>query len=152
MSLAVVFALLIAVTPASSQDTRTIEQEIRQLHELQRKAFVERDLATIDRLFAPDFIVTNPFGQFLNKQQTLDRVRTGQIDFARFDRTLDYIKVYGNTVVAAGRETMVPRGKMKGAGTVINLRMTTVWVRQNGQWREVARHTSIIDSGPGGSK
>ena len=86
-----------------------VEAEIRRLHEEQRVAFLKKDVATLERIFAPTFIVTNPFGQVLNAQQTLDRVRRGEIDFARFDRELDYVQVYGDTVIAAGRETMVPQ-------------------------------------------
>src|SRR3569832_1522354 len=96
-----------------------VEAEIRRLHEEQRVAFLKKDVATLERIFAPTFIVTNPFGQVLNAQQTLDRVRRGEIDFARFDRELDYVQVYGDAVIAAGRETIVPPGKMKGAGSVL---------------------------------
>lgn len=147
-SILLLVLLTIGVSAALAQSDAAVEQEIRRLHEIQRKAFFDKDVATIDRTFSPDIIVTNPFGQFLNKQQTLDRVRNGDIDFERFDRTLDYVKVYGDTVVAAGTETMVPKGKMKGAGTIINLRMTTVWIRQHGQWLEVARHTSVLSTTP----
>lgn len=136
--------LLLLVPFTVAEDSTSAEQEIRRLHELQRKAFLEKDLSTLDRLFADDFIVTNPFGQFLNKQQTLARVRSGEIDFERFERTLDYVKVYGDAAVAAGTETMVPRAKMNGAGSTIRLRMTTMWIRQQGTWREVARHTSVM--------
>ena len=137
--------LLLLIVPFAIADySISAEQEIRRLHELQRKAFLEKDLSTLDRLFADDFIVTNPFGQFLNKQQTLARVRSGEIDFERFERTLDYVKIYGDAAVAAGTETMVPRGKMNGTGTTIRLRMTTMWIRQQGTWREVARHTSVL--------
>lgn len=138
----ILFLLLAPLAVAG--DSTSAEPEIRHLHELQREAFLKKDVATLERLFADDFVVTNPFGQFLNKQQTLARVRDGEIDFERFERTLDYVKVYGDAAVAAGTETMVPRGKMKGAGTTIRLRMTTMWIRQQGTWREVARHTSVL--------
>lgn len=130
-------------------DDKAVELEIRRLHEEQRQAFLSRDVAALERIFSPDFVVTNPAGDFLTAQQTIDRVKNGEIDFARFERHIDYVKVYGDTVVAAGRETMVPRGKMKGAGTVINLRMTTVWIRRGGAWREVARHTSVLSQTEG---
>lgn len=135
--------LISSFSPAQSkQNDAKVEAEIRRLHEEQRVAFLKKDVATLERIFSPTFIVTNPFGQVLNAQQTLDRVRRGEIDFARFDRELDYVKVYGDTVIAAGRETMAPQGKMKGAGSVLELRITTVWHRENGRWREIARHTS----------
>ena len=135
--------LISSFSPAQSkQNDAKVEAEIRRLHEEQRVAFLKKDVATLERIFSPTFIVTNPFGQVLNAQQTLDRVRRGEIDFARFDRELDYVKFYGDTVIAAGRETMAPQGKMKGAGSVLELRITTVWHRENGRWREIARHTS----------
>jgi ketosteroid isomerase-like protein len=140
--LATIIVISALVAAQTNQNDAKVEAEIRRLHEEQRVAFLKKDIATLERIFAPTFIVTNPFGQVLNAQQTLDRVRRGEIDFARFDRELDYVRVYGDTVVAAGRETMVPQGKMKGAGSVLELRITTVWRRENGRWREIARHTS----------
>lgn len=140
--LATIIVISALVAAQTNQNDAKVEAEIRRLHEEQRVAFLKKDIATLERIFAPTFIVTNPFGQVLNAQQTLDRVRRGEIDFARFDRELDYVRVYGDTVVAAGRETMVPQGKMKGAGSVLELRITTVWRRENGRWHEIARHTS----------
>jgi ketosteroid isomerase-like protein len=146
--LLVAISITSALSPAQAkQDDDRVEAEIRRLHEEQRVAFLKKDVATLERIFSPTFIVTNPFGQVLNAQQTLDRVRRGEIDFARFDRELDYVKVYGDTVIAAGRETMVPQGKMKGAGSVLELRITTVWHLENGRWREIARHTSEYKTG-----
>ena len=140
--LATIIVISALVAAQTNQNDAKVEAEIRRLHEEQRVAFLKKDIATLERIFAPTFIVTNPFGQVLNARQTLDRVRRGEIDFARFDRELDYVRVYGDTVVAAGRETMVPQGKMKGAGSVLELRITTVWRRENGRWHEIARHTS----------
>lgn len=137
--------ILLVTSIATSQSTadKSAEQEIRRLHQAQRKALLDRDTAALERIFSPDFVVTNPFGEFLTARQVIGRVGNGEIDFESFDRHIDYVKVYGDTAIAAGRETFVPKGKMTGAGKVMNLRITTVWIRRDGRWQEIARHTSV---------
>ena len=41
-------------------------------------------------------------------------------------------------------ETVVWAGKMPNAGKTSHLRFTGIWMRQDGRWREIARHANII--------
>jgi hypothetical protein len=61
-----------------------------------------------------------------------------------FDRQIDYLKVYGDTVILAGRETVLWGGKMPNAGRTEYLRITAVWMKQQGRWQQVARHANVV--------
>ena len=61
-----------------------------------------------------------------------------------YDRQIEYIRVYGDTVIAAGSETVVWGGKMPNTGKTEHLRFTGIWMKQDGRWQEVARHANIV--------
>jgi hypothetical protein len=88
--------------------------------------------------------VTNPFNQFVTKQQVLEMVKNGTLAFKSYTRNVQYVKIYGDIVIVAGGETCVWGGKSPLNGKLSNLRFTSVWRNQDGHWQEVARHASII--------
>ncbi len=61
-----------------------------------------------------------------------------------YDRQIEYARVYGDTVIVAGRETVVWGGRMPNAGKTELLRFTGVWMRQRGRWQQVARHADVV--------
>jgi ketosteroid isomerase-like protein len=136
---------LAAVRDGSPQDERgKAEEEIRQLSAAEVAAFLKRDSAALGRLWSEDFVVTNPLNQFVTKKQVLGMVDSGFLIITSFDRQLDYLKVYSDTAIVAGRETVVWGGKMPNAGRTEHLRITAVWMRQQGGWLQVARHANIV--------
>ena len=128
---------------AASPDAR-IEAEIRKLSDEEVQAFLRRDPAVMARLWSDDFVVTNPLNRFVTKRQVLEMVESGVLVITAFQREIEYIKVYGDTVVLAGRETVTWGGKMPGAGREDQLRITAIWMRQAGRWQQVARHANIV--------
>ncbi|HUR37689.1 MAG TPA: nuclear transport factor 2 family protein [Terriglobales bacterium] len=146
-----VVAFLLFVTPAAfsqsspstGKDDRVAE-EVKRLSTAESKAMLEKDIPALEKYFSDDFVVTNPFNKFLTKKQVLDGVRSGRIAFTSFERKVEYAHVYGDAVVLAGVETGVPTGLMPGAGQPMTLRFTSVWRKQQGAWREVARHASVV--------
>jgi hypothetical protein len=71
-------------------------------------------------------------------------VESGFLVITSLDRQIEYLRVYGDTVLVAGRETAQWGGKMPNAGKTEHLRFTSVWMQQEGRWQEVARHANII--------
>jgi uncharacterized protein DUF4440 len=61
-----------------------------------------------------------------------------------FDRQIEYLRVYGDTVIVAGSETALWGGKMPNGGKTEHLRFTAIWMQQHGRWQEVARHANIV--------
>jgi ketosteroid isomerase-like protein len=149
--LTLVFTLAVAFVTASAQQTTTqtksdqeIEKQIRQLNTDEHDAFMRNDTDGLAKIWSDDFVVTNPFNQFVTKQQVLALVKNGTLAFKSYSRNIQYVKIYGDTVIVAGAETCVWGGKIPLAGQLSNLRFTQVWRNQNGRWQEVARHASII--------
>ncbi len=119
-------------------------EEVRRLNAEEVEAFLHNDPKAIARLWSDDFVVTNPFNKFVNKQQVLGMVQSGVLVITSYDRQIEYIRVYGDTVIVAGSETVVWGGKMPNVGRTEHLRFTGIWMKQQGRWQEVARHANIV--------
>ena len=136
------FAQTAPHTPADNAGSA--EAEVRRLNIEEVGAFIHNDPKTMDELWSDDMVVTNPLNKFVTKQQVLQMVKSGFLVITSLDRQIEYLRVYGGTVIAAGNETVVWGGNMPNAGKTEHLRFTGVWMKQRGHWREIARHANIV--------
>ena len=135
----------VAQTPhPSTSKPSPAETEVRRANSEEVDAFLHDDPRAMDRLWSEDFVVTNPLNKFVTKQQVLGMVRSGVLVITSYDRQIEYLRPYGETVIVAGTETVVWGGKMPNAGRTEHLRFTGIWMKQRGRWREVARHANIV--------
>ncbi|MGH8306636.1 MAG: nuclear transport factor 2 family protein [Gammaproteobacteria bacterium] len=145
--LALFLAAVQAATPSSaSSNDNQITQQIRQLNTEEVNALMANNAKTLARLWSDDFVVTNPFNKFLTKPQVLSFVGADKIAFKAYNRQIDYLHVYGNMVVVAGTEIVAWSGHMSLAGKTSELRFTSVWIKQDSRWQEVARHANIVST------
>jgi uncharacterized protein (TIGR02246 family) len=122
-----------------------VEAEVRRLLEEGRKAFLSADVDAIAKVYADDFVVTNPFNKFLTQNEVVEMVRNGTLRFKEFTREVQYVRQYGDdTVIAAGEERGVWGGKLPTAGQPLHLRFTVVFRKREGRWQIVARHASMV--------
>jgi uncharacterized protein (TIGR02246 family) len=131
-------------TANQPDEDRKAEQEVRRLNNAESEAFTRKDTKALAQLWSDDFVVTNPLNKFVNKQAVLSMMESGFLVIISYDRQVEYVRVYGDTVIAAGSETVVWGGKMPNAGKSEHLRFTAVWMKQSGRWQEVARHANIV--------
>jgi ketosteroid isomerase-like protein len=134
----------LAATPASTPDDESADTAVRKLNENETQAFIRKDPDAMARIWSDDFVVTNPLNKFVTKQQVLGMMKSGFLIITSYDRHIEYIHFYGDTAILAGSETVVWGGKMPNTGKTEHLRFTAVWMKQNGQWQEVARHANIL--------
>ena len=79
------------------------------------------------------FVMTNPLNKFVTKKQVLGMVDSGFLVVTSHDRQIEYLRVYGDTVIVAGSEVIGWGGKMPNAGKTEHLRFTAVWMKQAGK-------------------
>jgi ketosteroid isomerase-like protein len=132
-----------ATATTTTSDAATAA-EIRKLNAAEVQAFLSRDAQTLERLWADEFVVTNPLNRFVTKRQVLEMVRSGVLVITAFDRQIEYLQIYGDTAIVAGRETVTWGGQMPNAGRTESLRITVVWMQRGGVWRQVARHANVV--------
>jgi hypothetical protein len=118
---AVVLAQVSNTAPDKSDPA---EQEIRHLNTEEVNAFLHNEPREMARLWSDDLVVTNPLNRFVNKQQILGKLTSGFLIITSYDRQIEYIRIYGDTAIVAGNETVVWGGKMRNAGKTGHLRFT----------------------------
>lgn len=129
----------IAVDPTVDE---SVEATIRRLDLAEASAVLTADFDTVEKLWAPDMIVNNPFNQVVKASS--GRVRTGAVTYASFKRNIESIQIHDTTAIVMGNEIVVPSGKSIGAGTTIHRRYTNIWMKRDGQWLLTARHANVI--------
>jgi ketosteroid isomerase-like protein len=108
-------------------------EEIRDLGAAWVDAELAADVDTLDALATDDFHLVGPFGFVLDKQQWLDRYRSG--DFATTALTWHDVEAreYGDTVVTIGTQSQ--QAAYKGTPSNGDFRITHVFVRERDQWK-----------------
>jgi len=140
---------LVGISPVRAQNNEPAmkgspEEEVRKLNVEEVRAFLNKDPKSMAGIWSDDLVVTNPLNKFVNKKQVLGMVESGVLVITSYERIIEYVKIHGDTVIVAGRETVVWGGKMPNAGKTEHLRFTGVWMMQQGRWQQVARHANIV--------
>ena len=140
--LAIAVATPSVVFGADPSSVGDIEATVRRLDLAEADAVLRGDFAAVEKLWAEDMTVNNPFNQVVRANS--GRVRTGVVTYSSFVRNAESIQVHGDTVVVMGNEIVMPSGKSAGAGTTIRRRYTNVWMKRDGAWLLTARHANVI--------
>jgi uncharacterized protein (TIGR02246 family) len=127
---------------ASSDQKSSVEQTIRQLDNERIQAQIHADATALDRIYADDFIGIGPSGTVRHKPEVLSDFTSGHLKFQSITTDEVQVRVYENTAVETGLSTMV--GQDKGKTVPRDNRFTRVWVKQQGRWRLVANHYSLL--------
>lgn len=149
------FLLVISMSPwsvAMAQDRTADEQRVRALDDEERLAALKRDVPALERLWSDQFILNAPNNKVLvGRRAALDVfVRSGIINFSKFERQIEYIHADGPYVIIMGLETVQPISDAPSAGLVagqlIKRRFTNIWKNETGTWRLFVRHANVIPS------
>jgi hypothetical protein len=144
-AMVVLTLIMTCISFSSAQNKeRHVAAELRRVNGQEVAGLLRNDVTLLRRIWSDKLVVTNPLNNFVNKQDVLRLIESGILAFSSYERTLDYIHVYGNIAVVAGSETVVWAGKMPNAGRESHLRFTGIWMRQKGHWQQVARHANIV--------
>ena len=110
----------------------TATDEIRELGERWAAAEVAADTTTLESMVIDDFRLVGPFGFILDRQQWLDRYRSG--DFTTTALTWHDVEIreYGDTAVSIGTQTQ--EAAYKGTPSNGDFRVGHVFVRRDGRW------------------
>ena len=91
------------------------------------------DLATIDRLYADDFLSTNADGRVVDKNGWLAILKAGQFPVDTITTDDFKVRTYAGTVIVTGRSAYHYAGQK-----LADVRHTQVWANTNGRWQLVS--------------
>jgi ketosteroid isomerase-like protein len=132
------------VTYHLSKNDSAIVEEIKRRYDYERELILHQDSLALEQFYRDDFVVTNPFSQFINKEKVIERVKANIIKYSEFERIFEYFKVHGNTVFIVGREVVAatPDAARTDAGQTSHRRFTEVWMKRGKDWMKVLRHAN----------
>lgn len=111
------------------------------------KAILSKDVVAFESMFSDDAVVNNPFNKIASKQDAVNNLKTGLIDYTSLNRSVEYAAIRGaHEVVLMGEETLTPVGKAKFAGKHLRRRTTEIWTDISGSWRLSLRQATIYSA------
>ena len=111
------------------------------------KAILAHDFPGFVGVFAPDAVVNNPFNKIARTADAERNMRTGLIDYATLERSIEYAALRGaHDVVLMGEEVLDPVGKARFAGKKVRRRTTEVWSDESGKWQLAIRQATIYSA------
>ena len=109
VAVAAAMSLLLAAATASPE----AERELLTVNKQYDEAIMRADVAALERIFADEFIYTNPKADVLDKKQQIAALSSGDVKLADAKSDDVRIRIYGETAVMTGRFT----AKAESAGT-----------------------------------
>jgi ketosteroid isomerase-like protein len=128
-------------TPAA-REPADMQQALKDSMRAYSDALTRHDLAALDKIWAEGYTFTNGRGQFLNKKERMENIRTGATQFDSISHEGEEIRLFGDTAVVTGRIVLkvIYSGK-EGSGPY---RFINVWVKLQGRWQIVANQITPV--------
>lgn len=127
----------------------SVEAEIRELDQIQAKAWLDRDQAALKRLWSPEFVLQAPSNQILTREGVFREMQTPRLagGLASMERTVERVTQFGDVVISMGVDRPVNKTGPT-TGIVRTQRYTNVWRREGNAWRMIARHAHLLPIEP----
>lgn len=128
----------LVVEPSSDDKS---EQELLELERQWVEAYLRSDSPLLSRLWADDFVFTNPFREIKSKAQAIKSIQS-ETKFEHFTTFDVHGNVFGDTAVATGRALV--KGQYKGEDISGQYRYTNTYAQRQGRWQAIASHVTRI--------
>lgn len=121
-----------------------VEKEIRKLEEALTQTEMKVDVDALDRIYADDIMVTAPIGICVDKPAVMTEIRQAaeKAVVGRYDKDELKVRAFGDTAVSSYR--MTAEATFEGTEIKRQFCSTNVWMKRNGHWQIVARHTASL--------
>jgi ketosteroid isomerase-like protein len=122
-----------------------VEKEIRKLEEELTQTEMRLDVDALDRIYADDIMVTAPIGICVDKPAVMTEVRQAadKAKVEKYDKNELKVRAFGDTAVTSYRITAKARFEETEINRVFCI--TNVWMKRQGRWQIVARHTANLE-------
>jgi len=121
--------------------TVTVEQALMQMERDWTEANLKKDVATLDKIIADDYVVNGPAG-VSTKVQLLADIKSGDYKFDSMTMGDMKVRVFGETAIVTGSDD--EKSSYKGKDTSGHYTWTDVFVKRQGRWQAVATQATLI--------
>jgi len=102
-----------------------------------RKAMLDANKGELDKYTATDLSYGHSSGKVETKSEFVESLVTGKSDFVTLDLTNQTVKVVGNAAIV--RHVLSGNTNDNGTAGTVKLSVLTIWQKQQGQWKLLAR-------------
>jgi len=146
----VALALMISMVALAKSSDKSggvdakVEQTIRSLSDQGRDAALKGDASWLEKNTASEYVRVMPDGSVLGRQQAIDMVKSGSLKYSAIEVSEQQFHQYGDTVIETLKASV--KGTRDGNPIDGDYRGTRTWIKQGGQWKVAAYHTSKMGS------
>jgi len=149
-NLLVYFLPLLLVTLPVAAAVQPEEASLRAADAAELQNVLTGDANAMRSLMHPNYMVNSPVNQVVRKDQLIKLLSEGKIASESIERTIEATAITGNVGIVMGRETVIPKpnselGLAHGVKT-LERRFTNVFVFDQGNWRLLARQSTVIQA------
>jgi len=103
---------------------------------------VKSDAAALDAIFADTYVDTDEHSHRTDRQGVLSVLRSGDLKMESIKLSDLQVHDYGDAAIVVGNARQV--GNFKGQSITATIAFTDTFIRQNGKWKAVASHRSVV--------
>jgi ketosteroid isomerase-like protein len=140
-----IFCLLPAIAVLSfGQATPevTVEQTLMQLERDWSQASLKKDIDTLNKIMADDWVNIDFQGKVVTKAQTIASLKSGLPATQAAGLGEMKVRVFGDSAIVTGSDT--GKSGSKGKEVIEKYLWTDVFVRRNGRWQAVASQSTKV--------
>jgi Domain of unknown function (DUF4440) len=119
-----------------------VEQQIRTLHDRGRQAALKGDAGFFEKHLANNYFGIGGDGRLRTKAEAVEDLKSGDIKYASIDERDVRVNTYGDTAIV--NSTASVKLTIQGKPISGDYRATFVYVKQGGNWREVAFQSTPV--------
>ncbi|WPQ60739.1 nuclear transport factor 2 family protein [Chitinophaga sancti] len=129
----VIFCSMTMISFAQSKEEKAVAAQV----ELLRKAMVDADKATLEKLVDAKLTYGHSGGKIEDKATFVDNIVSGHSDFLSIELSDQTIVVSGNTAIV--RHNLAAATNDNGKPGNVHLHVLLVWAKEGSQWKLLAR-------------
>jgi ketosteroid isomerase-like protein len=127
---------IVATTNANGSD----KDELIAVDKRMQRAFVDKDVAALDKIFTDDYVLVVSSGEERTKAQILKEVASGDTRWEVNESSGWKVRVHGDVAIVVA--TLHQKGTDHGKPFDSNVKFSDTYLRDHGTWRNVHAHAS----------
>jgi uncharacterized protein (TIGR02246 family) len=131
-----------AAPESSSASAASVERTLMQLERDWTQASLKKDVDTLNKIMADDWVNIDFQGKVVTKAQTIANLKSGLPATQAAGLGEMKVRVFGDSAIVTGSDT--GKSASKGKEVIEKYLWTDVFVRRNGRWQAVASQSTKV--------
>jgi ketosteroid isomerase-like protein len=144
MKIAALVAFMAVLACRFSPAQTTNEKEVLQFERDACKAFLDADVAALERVLTSNFTLTLSNGEVSTRADEINELRSGKVHYDAFENYDMLARLYGNDTAVVLGKTRV-KGTADGTPFDRVVQFTDTLIKRDSRWQLAAGHVSRIE-------